>query len=252
MEQPNYGSRIRTASLDLLANHPQGLRFSQLVQHVTKLNPDFNVKTVSNVIWGLDTVTPEKVYKPSKGMYRLVDFKEVIEELPPAEPPAPKKKAPGLREEEFYPLFAQWLKNDVEDVTLAIPLGGNVFRDRWGTPDVLGKDASRASDLIKAQTAIVAAEIKADTSGLVAGFGQAAAYRLFSHRSWLVIPRQTSTDEMARIEALCRMFSIGLVTFNPRSLAAPDFRLVIRPRNHEPDLYYTNRYLKRVEQELFS
>jgi len=66
------------------------------------------------------------------------------------------------------------------------------------------------------------------------------------------IPRQTPAEEMARIDALCSMFGIGLVTFDPRSLAAPDFKLVVRPLRHEPDLFYTNRYIRHVEKELFS
>jgi hypothetical protein len=247
---PNFGSQIRSAALELLAGHPQGLRYSQLVRHVSKLNPAFNNKTVSNVVWSLDTVLPEHVYKPSKGVYRLVQFREAAEQPTRAMQALATQK--DVREEEFYPLFAQWLKNDVEDVTLAIPLGGNAFRDKWGTPDVVGKDVSRASDLIKAQTAIVSAEIKTDTSGLIAGLGQTAMYRLFSHRVWLVIPRHTPTEDLARVDALCRMYGIGLVTFNSRSLTTPDFQLAIRPRHHDPDLYYTNRYLKRVERELFS
>lgn len=250
MQIPNFGSRIRAAALELLASHPQGLRYSQLVRHVSKLNPAFNSKTVSNVVWSLDTVLPQHVYKPSKGVYRLVQLREAPDEPTPDTRVSATNK--GVREEEFYSLFAQWLKNDVEDVTFAIPLGGNAFRDKWGTPDVLGKDVSRASDLIKAQTAIVSVEIKADTAGLMAGFGQAAVYRLFSHRVWLVIPRHTPTEDMARVDSLCRMYGIGLVTFNARSLVTPDFQLAIRPRHHDPDLYYTNRYLKRVERELFS
>jgi hypothetical protein len=135
---------------------------------------------------------------------------------------------------------------------MGVRKGVKYARDKWGTPDVLGKDVSRASDLIKSQTAIVSAEIKLDKAGLIAGFGQAVVYRLFSHRVWLVIPRDTPSEDIARVDALCRMDGIGLVTFNSRSLASPDFRLAIRPRHHDPDLYYTNRYLKRVERELFS
>lgn len=84
------------------------------------------------------------------------------------------------------------------------------------------------------------------------GFGQACAYRLFSHKSYLVIPKQTPAEELARIDSLCQMFGLGLVLFNPKSLAAPDFRLIVRPMKHEPDLLYTNRYLKHVERALFS
>lgn len=250
LQSPNFGARIRSAALELLGSHPHGLRYSELVRHVSKLNPTFNSKTISNAVWSLDTALPELVYKPSKGVYRLIQFRDALEESVSEGPSAARPK--GAREEDFYPLFALWLKNEVEDVTLAIPLGGNAFRDKWGTPDVLGKDVSRASDLIKAQTAIVSVEMKLDRAGLIAGFGQAAVYRLFSHRVWLVIPRDTPTEDLARVDSLCRMYGIGLVTFNARSLASPDFRLAIRPRHHDPDLYYTNRYLKRVERELFS
>ncbi|MBW8465086.1 hypothetical protein [Acidovorax sp.] len=108
----------------------------------------------------------------------------------------------GVRvvESAFYGTFADWLKNDAEAVTHAIPLGGNVFRDRWGTPDVIGKRESRRSDVIKVPTLIVAAEIKVDMMDLVTGFGQACAYRLFCHSSYLVIPKQTSELETARLD----------------------------------------------------
>lgn len=77
-------------------------------------------------------------------------------------------------------------------------------------------------------------------------------YRLFSHKSYLVIPSQTPQDELARVDSLCEMFGLGLVTFNPNSLDAPNFTLVVRPLKQEPDLFYTNRYIKHVEKELFS
>lgn len=56
---------------------------------------------------------------------------------------------------------------------------------------------------------------------------------------------------MARLDSLCQMFGIGLVIVNPNSAKSPDFRLVVRPVKHEPDLFYTNRYMKQVERQLF-
>lgn len=131
-------------------------------------------------------------------------------------------------------------------------MGGSIFRDRWGTPDVIGKRESKRSDVIKAPTEIVAAEIKADTLQLVSAFGQACAYRLFSHRSYLVVPRQANADEVARLDALCEIFGIGLVTFDRESPKAPAFSVLVRPRSHQPDLFYTNRYLALIERELFN
>jgi molybdate transport repressor ModE-like protein len=57
---------------------------------------------------------------------------------------------------------------------------------------------------------------------------------------------------IARLDALCEISGIGLVTFDIEDPAAPQFRVVVRPRQHQPDLFYTNRYLALIERELFS
>lgn len=251
MHPPNLRTRIRASAFELLSCHPGGLRFSELNRLIRQLDPTLKAKTVSNSIWNLDSANPDKVYKPIRGVYRLVSFRD-DGDAPTSIKPRRAAAVQRFREDEFYPLFANWLRDDLEEVTHAIALGGNAFRDRWGTPDVLGKNESRRSDVIKGPTSIVAAEIKVDTAGLVVGFGQACAYRLFCHKSYLVIPRQTPAEELTRIDALCQMFGLGLVTFNPKNLGSPDFQLVVRPVKHEPDLFYTNRYIKHVERELFS
>lgn len=250
--RPNLRARIRVTAVDLLHRNPGGLTYTELIQATRQLHPDRNVKTLSNDIVNLDRHVPDKVYKPVKGVYMHTRFRDA-EDSPPGEQKAlSAARSARVPEEKFYPLFAAWLKNDLEEVTVAIPLGGNAFRDRWGTPDVLGKNESRRSDVIKGPTSIVSAEIKIDTASLVTGFGQACAYRLFSHKSYLVIPDQTPAEELGRLEALCQMFGIGLVVFDAASLTKPSFRLLARPVKHDPDLYYTNRYIKHVERKLFS
>ncbi len=246
----NIRERIRAIAFDLLERHASGLRFSELQRQIQLADPKLKAGTINTSIWNLDAVFPERVYKPSKGLFRLAQFRQT--DLQTQQTSTAARPKPRIREEAFYPLFASWLKNELEDVTHAIPLGRNVFRDRWGTPDVLGKAESKRSDVIKGATSIVAAEIKTDIAGIVTGFGQACAYRLFSHKSYLVIPVQTPQDELARVDSLCEMFGLGLVTFNPDSLDAPSFTLVVRPLKQEPDLFYTNRYIRHVEKELFS
>jgi len=51
----------------------------------------------------------------------------------------PRKEQPRASEEAFYEPFATFLQEDLEDATLAISLGGNKFRDKWGRRDVIGK-----------------------------------------------------------------------------------------------------------------
>lgn len=76
-----------------------------------------------------------------------------------------------MKEEDFYKPFTDWLTNELEEFTKAIPLGGNRFRDKWGTTNVIGKREPRRSDIVKAPTEIISAEIKIDTKDLITAFG---------------------------------------------------------------------------------
>ena len=41
-------------------------------------------------------------------------------------------------------------------------------------------------------------------------------------------------------------------SFLESSPKAPGFIVLVRPRSHQPDLFYTNRYLALIERELFN
>jgi len=127
-----------------------------------ELDGSFKQNTIHGNVWNLDERFPDRVYKPSRGLFRLTRFRapdadQLKEELVPKQP----KK---FKEEEFYEPFAEWLVNEMEERTKAISLGGNRFRDKWGTPDVIGKRESKRSDIIQAPVEIVSAEIKPDVS----------------------------------------------------------------------------------------
>lgn len=246
--------RIKLKALEILAEHPEGVRYSELRSRILASDPALKPGTIAVSLSNLDALDPPQVYKPARGVFRLLRFKEQAEaaDVPPAttiEAPAPASR---VRESDFYAPFADWLRNEIEDVTHAIALGGNVFKDKWGTPDVIGKRAPRASDIIKGPVEIVSAEIKTDAQQLVTAFGQACAYKLFSDKVYLVIPRQAPEDDIARVDALCQIFGIGLVTFDAEQPERPDFRTLVRPVRHQPDYFYTNRCLARIEAELFS
>lgn len=253
MQPKKVTEQIKDAAFALLDQHPQGLRYSELRKKIHESDATFNSNTINGSIWNLDYVFPEKVFKPSKGLYRLLKYKDQeTGELPVAVAPPCVQVQNKIKEDDFYAPFADWLKNDIEDVTHAISLGGNIFKDKWGTPDVIGKRESRRSDVIKGSIEIVSAEIKTDTGQLITAFGQACAYKLFSHKAYLVIPVQAVDDEVSRLDALCQIFGIGLVTFDVFKPDAPDFRILVRPSRHEPDLFYTNKYMAKIEKELFS
>ncbi len=245
----NVTEKIKDKAFELLKDNPDGLRYSELVKFISENDEKLNRNTINGSIWNLDSQFPEKVYKPSRGLFRLVEFKDPeTDELKKEVQP---KEAKKIKEEDFYEPFSNWLQNDIEDVTHSIPLGGNRFKDKWGTPDVIGKKESKRSDIIQAPVEIVSAEIKTETNQLITAFGQACAYKLFSHKCYLVIPKQSSQDEVARLDSLCQLFGIGLVLFNVENPNTPDFTIRVRPNKHEPDFFYTNKYRSKIEKELF-
>ena len=247
MQSSKVTERIKTKAFEILEQHPEGLRYSELHSKIQAADSSFNSNTINGSIWNLDAIFPEKVYKPSKGLFRLLKYKPTEPEIPVPNPPSPNR----IREEDFYAPFADWLKNEIEDVTHAICLGGNKFRDKWGTPDVIGKRESLRSDIIKGPTEIVSAEIKTENTQLITAFGQACAYKLFSHKVYLAVPHQSQYEEISRLDSLCQICGIGLVTFDADSPTTPDFRILARPGRHEPDLYYTNQCMAHIEKELF-
>lgn len=70
-----------------------------------------------------------------------------------------------IKESEFYEPFAEWLMNDLDEVTEVASLGCAGLKSKWETPDVVGIYNPLASNLIKFPIEIVSAEIKIDPAG---------------------------------------------------------------------------------------
>jgi len=235
--------QITRKAIEYLKSNPNGVRYSDLIRKMREEFPDFPRGTIHGSIWNLDQRVPSEVYKPARGLFRHRSFedREIGEDV----------ETTLIREEDFYDPFADWLVNELEECTKAIPLGGNKFRDKWGTPDVIGKREPLRSDIIKSPTEIISAEIKTDTRELITAFGQACSYKLFSHKSYLVIPKNSSQDDISKLDALCLIFGIGLVLFDNSNASDPQFEIRVRPIKHEPDMFYLNKYMKLIENELF-
>jgi len=241
--------RIISKAIDILTSAPNGVRYSELVREIHQEFPEIPVKSIPATIWNLEIRETGKVYKPARGLFRHIKFKEEEIDEGELEPPPWVEK---IKEEQFYKPFADWLVNELEECTKAIPLGGNRFKDKWGTPDVIGKREPRRSDIIKALTEIVSAEIKAETKDLITAFGQACSYKLFSHKSYIVVPKDSSQNDISKLDALCLIFGIGLVLFDSGNVNDPQFDIRVRPTKHEPDMFYVNKYMKMIEKELFA
>src|SRR5436190_16592222 len=107
MQPDKVTKRIKDKALELLEQSPKGLRYSELHAKISSFDTGFNANTVNGSIWNLDAIFPDKVYKPSKGLYRLLKFKPL--EAGPTPPGPTSSPGPKIKEEDFYAPFADWL-----------------------------------------------------------------------------------------------------------------------------------------------
>jgi len=69
---------IVAKAIELLKSKPQGMRTSQLINAIKKNLLDLHPKTINGTVWKLPVLRPEEVYKPRRGLFRHVSFREVI------------------------------------------------------------------------------------------------------------------------------------------------------------------------------
>lgn len=239
--------RVFEKAFELLDAKPEGMRYSDLVRSVMEYDGSLNENSVRGWIYEMSVKCTDRVHKPSRGLFRLTKYQSNDGDEIEPELVEPAK----AREQDFYEPFADWLVNDMEECTKAIPLGGRKFGDKWGTPDVIGKRQSKHTDIIQAPVEIVSAEIKPDVYQLVTAFGQACAYCLFSHKVYLVVSEKAPPDEVSRLDSLCQVFGLGLVLFDADNPKDPKFMIRSRPRYQQPDLFYANKYMRLIEDDLF-
>jgi SLT domain-containing protein len=68
--------RINAKALDLLDENPEGLRWVDLASMIKRSDSNLHPKTVNGCIWKLNEKFPDKVYKPTKGFFRLIKYKK--------------------------------------------------------------------------------------------------------------------------------------------------------------------------------
>ena len=67
--------RIHIKILELLEQRPDGMRWVDLAAAVREADPSVHPKTLNGCIWRLTETFPDRVYKPEKGLFRLLKFK---------------------------------------------------------------------------------------------------------------------------------------------------------------------------------
>ena len=251
--------KVYRAMKDILPKYPKGLHSKDLTSLIfDEKNPIVSHSNIVNrhalrrpIILNIAKITderPNEFYKEKiKGgaVYFSVRQNDATDKKDDNIAAQPAQ----YKEEDFYASFASYLQygdsddeNDhLDECTKAIPLGGgSAFQGKWATPDVIGVLKPYDNDDVAFPDEIVSAEIKSEKSNnaIIIAFGQACAYRLFSHKVYLVIPKPTDNN---RIEKLCQIFGIGLVYFDPDQ--EPDvsiYKLKLPAQKHSPDMYYVN------------
>jgi hypothetical protein len=67
--------RTNATAFELLESHPKGLSWTDLKTKIEESNPEFHPKTVNGCVWKLVETYPDRIYKPSKGLFRLLKHK---------------------------------------------------------------------------------------------------------------------------------------------------------------------------------
>ena len=79
MDKPTVTGQINATALKLLEQHPEGLRWSELISKIKASDSSLHPKTINGCIWKLVEKYPDKAYKPSKGLFRLLKYKSAKE-----------------------------------------------------------------------------------------------------------------------------------------------------------------------------
>jgi len=250
---------IQDLARRIIANKPEGINYTVLVKEICQQSPETPQNTVRGAVYKLQQLFPKEISKPDRGFFKPAGKDAVDVEAVEAGSTVTVQVTPSgikIQETDFYEPFAEWLK-DLDEVTVAVSLGGAGLRSKWGTPDVVGTYKPLAGHLIKFPIEIVAAEIKIDPQASIVAFGQAVAYRLFSTKTYIVMPRTLSEEDLGRLESLCMLFGAGLVLFDLNK-DAPEFTIRMRAQRFSPDMFYVNEFAEQLKrhnakrfQELF-
>ncbi len=76
MGKSTITGRINARALELLERYPAGLRWSELLEKIKQSDPGFHPKTVNGCVWKLVEKFPDRVYKPSRGVFRLTRYRD--------------------------------------------------------------------------------------------------------------------------------------------------------------------------------
>jgi len=75
MNAPTIREQVENKIFELLEQHPEGLNWTDLAKMVQVPDNRFHPKTVNGIIWKIPNKYPDQIYKPAKGIFRLIKYR---------------------------------------------------------------------------------------------------------------------------------------------------------------------------------
>ena len=75
MKKISITQQVYNRALDILEKNPDGVRWTDLNKMIEKSDKKLHPKTINGCVWRLIEKYPDKVYKPEKGLFRLLKYK---------------------------------------------------------------------------------------------------------------------------------------------------------------------------------
>ena len=219
-----------------------GLRFMSLIKKVSSEAGE-NINTCSGSLYNLPNERSGEVSRPRRGVFILKGNESYLKD---AEDVVDQEGIAKYSEEEVYEPAKGYLLGEGE-CTHAVVVGGGGFGNKWGTPDILGVIRANSDATYKPIIEIVAVEIKKEGYRPVEALGQAMAYKLFAHRTWLILPDDDNAD-IERIQGIAITANIGLISF-VRKDNDYEFMTLNRPNTGRPDLTEVNDMLEKLKKD---
>lgn len=236
--------QIEEEALKIINRHPEGIRYKDIEIELLGINPEFNTGTIGVVVPGLRKKHGKTIDKPDWGLYA-----PIADELLTSSEDMTQNQTNRVpnRESDFYNVFSEFLKDDLRDCQRTAPLGNCGLGGKWNTPDIVGTNKSPRGTLVDYPLEIISAELKSEINQTAAltGFAQAVAYKLFSTKSYLVLPKKAMTSKQGlrrRLIALCMMERIGLIGFDHENPDNPDWDVLLRALPVKPDTRYAEEF----------
>ena len=235
--------QIRKFGHEVVQENNGGIRFTDIVQRIAEHSPETNLNTIRAQVGKLGRVFPDSIEKPSRGLYKPIENADETQDSLVRS----QQESTTIREQAFYELFANFLTNDLDECSTAAAIGSMRGNGKWGNPDVVGVDKPLPHHVIKFEPEIISAEIKTNPNDTVTAFGQAAAYRLFSHKTYLVLPNTVTQVESAKVFVLCSLYGIGVVYFS-LDRDNPEFSVKLYAQKFVPDMLSLNDFVENIRK----